>query len=99
MSDTTVIECFVHIVDDHCSNGLTAVRLLQQIASQRGGGYFRDVLMLADRGDLDLVETAKADAILHRNHGGHPTKARLSANSWEIKLFPGRPRRRMGPLV
>jgi hypothetical protein len=63
MFDATFVERFVNIVDDHGSNGLAAVRLMQQVARQRGGGYFRNVLMLADRGDLLLVETAKADTI------------------------------------
>ena len=63
MSDTTFIERFVNIFDDHCSNGFAAMRLLQQIAGKRGSGYFRDVLVLADREDLPLIETTKADAI------------------------------------
>ena len=57
VSDAAFIERSVNIVDDHCSNGFTAVRLLQQITGERGSRYFRDVLMLADRGDLLLVET------------------------------------------
>jgi hypothetical protein len=40
------------------------MRLLQQIAGERGRSYFRDMLMFADGGDLVLIETAKVDAVL-----------------------------------
>jgi hypothetical protein len=69
MSDATFVESLMDVVSDHGSNGFTAVRLLQQIGRQSGSSDFRDVLMLADRGDLTLVKTAKVDAILQRNHG------------------------------
>jgi len=64
VSDATFAESFVNVGNDHSSNGFAAVRLLQQIARQSGSSDLGDVLMLTDRGDLILVETAKADTIL-----------------------------------
>jgi hypothetical protein len=62
------------IVDDHGPNGLTAVGLLEQIARQRRSSDFGNVLMLAKRGDLILIETAKVDAVLQRNHANAPAE-------------------------
>ena len=56
------------IVDDHRPNGLTAVGLLEQIARQRCSSDLGNVFMLAKRGDLILIETAKVEAVLQRNH-------------------------------
>jgi hypothetical protein len=64
MLDSTLVECFVNIVDDHCSDDFAAMRLVQQIAGERGGSYFRDVLMFTDGGNLVLIEAAKVHAIL-----------------------------------
>ena len=56
--DVAFIECLANVINDHCSDGFAAVRLLQQVAGQRGCRDFRDVLVLGDRGDFVLVETA-----------------------------------------
>ena len=53
--DVAFIEFLANVINDHCSDGFAAVRLLQQ-AGERGSRYFRDVLVLADRGDFVLVE-------------------------------------------
>jgi hypothetical protein len=63
VSDATFVESFVNVGNDHSSNGFAAVRLLQQIIRQAGCSYFGDVFVLADRSNLVLVETAKANAI------------------------------------
>lgn len=69
--DVAFIEFLANVINDHCSDGFAAVRLLQQVAGERGSRYFRDMLVLADRGDFVLVETAHADTIFQRNHICH----------------------------
>jgi hypothetical protein len=63
VSDATLVESFVNVVDDHGSDGLAAMGLRQQVVRQCGRSYFGNVLMLADRSDLVLVETAQANTI------------------------------------
>jgi hypothetical protein len=63
-----ILESIADIIDDHRPNGLAAVRLVKQVICERGSGYLRHMLMLADRSDFFLVETAKVDTILQRNH-------------------------------
>jgi len=53
------------IVDDHRSNAFLTMWLMQQIAGEGRGSYFRDMLMFTDGGDLVLIKAAKVDAILH----------------------------------
>jgi hypothetical protein len=48
------IDCLANVINDHCSDGFAAVRLLQQVAGERGCRDFRNVLMLADRSDFVL---------------------------------------------
>ena len=64
VSDATLVESFVNVVDDHGSDGFAAMALRQQIVCQCGRSDFGDVLMLADRSDLVLVETAQSNTIL-----------------------------------
>jgi hypothetical protein len=64
MPDSTLVERFVNIVDDHCSNDFPAMRLLQQIAGEGRSGYLGNVLMFTDGGNLVLIEAAKVHAIL-----------------------------------
>src|SRR6516225_6627065 len=66
---STVLESPADVVNDHRPDGFAAVRLPEQIAGQCGRSNFGDVLMLADCGNFILVETAKIDAVLQRNHG------------------------------
>jgi len=63
VSDPTLVERFVNVINDHGSDGFAAMGLRQQVVRQCGRSHFGDVLMLADRSDLLLVETAQADAI------------------------------------
>ena len=57
------VEGFVNFINDHGSDGFAAMGLRQQIVRQCGRSDFGDVLMLADCGNLVLVEAAQADAI------------------------------------
>jgi hypothetical protein len=61
----------VNIVNDHGSDRFAAMGLRQQIARQSGSSYVRDVLVLANRCDFILIETAKAEAVFQRNHDQH----------------------------
>jgi hypothetical protein len=72
MLHSTIVESLVDVIDDHAPNGLAAVRLMQEVARQSGRGDFGDMLMLADRGNLILVQTTKVNAILQRNHAYTP---------------------------
>ena len=63
MSDATLVESFVNVVNNHGSDGFAAMGLRQQIVRQSGCSYIGDVFMLADRSDLVLVETTQAHAI------------------------------------
>jgi hypothetical protein len=54
----------VDVINDHLADSLATTRLFQQIAPQCCSGYLGDVLVLADRGYLILVEPTKADAVL-----------------------------------
>jgi len=40
--DVAFIECLANVINDHCSDGFAAVRLVQQVAGQRGCGDFRN---------------------------------------------------------
>jgi hypothetical protein len=63
VSDATLVESFVNVVNDHGSDRFAAMGLRQQIARQSGSSYVRDVLVLANRCDFILIETAKAEAV------------------------------------
>jgi len=72
MLHSTIVESLVNVVDDHAPNGLASVRLMQEVPCQSGRGDFGDMLMLANCGNLILVQTTKVNAILQRNHGYAP---------------------------
>jgi hypothetical protein len=67
--DATLVESFVNVVNNHGSDGFSAMGLRQQIVRQSGCSYIGDVFMLADRSDLVLIETTQADAIFQLDHG------------------------------
>jgi hypothetical protein len=63
VSDATLVQSLVNVVNDHSSDRFAAMGLRQQIARQSGSSYVRDVLVLANRCDFILIETAKAEAV------------------------------------
>ena len=52
VSDPTLVERFVNVINDHGSDGFAAMGLRQQVVRQCGRSHFGDVLMLADRSDF-----------------------------------------------
>jgi hypothetical protein len=78
---STLAESLADIIDDHPPNGLTAVRLVQQVVCQGGRDYFGHMLVFADCSDFILVETAKVDAVLQRDHR---PRSRSQCLYWKI---------------
>jgi hypothetical protein len=66
--DSALVQRHMNILDDHVPDGLTAVRLIQQITGQSCSGDVWYVLMFADRGNFIRVQAAKVDAVLQRDH-------------------------------
>ncbi len=60
-----------NVIDDHVANLICAVLAMQQVLGERGGGYFRNVLMLGDCPNFLLAQAAECDAVVHADHDTH----------------------------
>src|SRR6516225_5867912 len=69
--DPPPAERFVNIVNYHDADFFPAMWLLQEIVSQSRGCDCWNMLVLPDSSHFIFPQSAKSDAVFHRNHG-HP---------------------------
>jgi hypothetical protein len=68
MPDAASAERLVNVVSDHGPDGFPAMGLLQQIVCQGGGSDFRNVLVLADGGDLSCQSAKRCSPPKKSSH-------------------------------
>lgn len=74
------------VVDDHVPDLVSAVLLAREILGKRGGGDFRNVLVLGDGEHFLFREAAKGQAVLKGNHSPQ-LKRRTPDRAIDLKAY------------
>ncbi|MFY9623726.1 MAG: hypothetical protein WAL40_15475 [Rhodoplanes sp.] len=62
------VKGFVDILDNHRPDAFGAMRLVKEVARQRGSRHLSKMFMLADRGYFVRLQAAHSNAVFQANH-------------------------------